>query len=163
MTDLHEAVRALAHEEFARSRDLLVAIVAEHPTWADAWALLSGAHLAMAEVDAATAASERALTLAPDGFLPRMKAGELALRLGHVDVAEDQFLAAVRATEPDTADAAAARRALAIARRASRAGIVHRATLPRVGAALSRLARPLRSGWLLIRRMRRPRAASEAI
>jgi hypothetical protein len=163
MTDLHAATRALAHEEFAQGRDLLVAIVAEQPTWADAWALLSGAHLAMAEVDAATAASERALALAPDGFLPHMKAGELALRLGHIAVAETEFLAAVRATEPDTADAAAARRALAVARRATRAGIVHRATLPQLGSRFSWAARPFHSGWTLVRRIRRPRPAREAI
>lgn len=163
MTDLHAAIRALAHEEFAQSRDLLVAIVAEQPTWADAWALLSGAHLALAEVEAAMAASERALALAPEGFLARMKAGELALRLGHIDVAESQFLSAVRATEPDTADAVAARRALAVARRATRTGIVHRATLPRGGAVVSRVASPFRAGWSIVRRIRRPRAAREAI
>jgi hypothetical protein len=163
MTEIRDAIRALAHEEFAHGRDLLVEIVAEQPTWADAWALLSGAHLALAEVEPATAASERALALAPDDFLPRMKAGELALRLGHLDVAERQFLAAVRATEPDTADAAAARAALAVARRATRAGIVHRATLPRVGAFLSRAVAPARSGLFLVRRIRRARAAREAI
>jgi len=163
MTDLRDAVRALAHEEFARSRDLLVAIVAEQPTWADAWSLLSGAHLALAEVDLATAASERALALAPEAFLPRMKAGELALRLGHIDAAETQFLAAVRATEPDTAAAAAARRALAVARRATRAGIAHGATLPSVGGVASPVARAFRSGWFLVRRIRHPRAAREAI
>ncbi len=163
MTEIRDAIRALAHEEFALGRDLLAAIVAEQPSWADAWALLSGAHLAMAEVDLASAASERALELAPDEFLPRLKAGELALRLGHLDVAEQQFLAAVRATEPDTVDAVAARRALAVARRASRAGIVHRAVLPRFGAALSRAASPARSGLVLVRRIWRTRAAREAI
>ncbi|HEY8800373.1 MAG TPA: hypothetical protein VIM20_07205 [Candidatus Limnocylindrales bacterium] len=162
MTDLRDALRALAHEEFASGRDTLLALVDEHPTWSDAWALLSGAHLALAEVDRASAASERALALAPDGFLPRMKAGELAMRLGHLETAEEQFLAAVRATEPDTADAAAARHALLFARRATRSGIAHRARLPELGRLVERMVRPIRSGSSLVGRVRRARAAREA-
>jgi tetratricopeptide (TPR) repeat protein len=163
MTAFADALTALGHERFADSRDLLVAIVAEHPTWADAWALLSSAHLALAEVDRATAASERAVALAPEAFLPRMKAGELALRLGLTETAEAEFLAAVRATGTDTADAVAARRALAIARRANRAGIAHRALLPNVGAILGRAVQPIRAGASLVGRIRRRRAVREAI
>jgi tetratricopeptide (TPR) repeat protein len=166
MTDLRDALRSLAHEQFPEARDRLVAIVAEHPSWADAWALLSSAHLALAEVESATAAIERALALAPDAFLPRMKAGELALRLGDVETAEREFLAAVRATDPDTSDAAAARSALAIARRATRAGIAHRAVLPSVGRPLGRAigaVRAIRPGSSLVSRVRRFRAAREAI
>jgi predicted Zn-dependent protease len=163
MTEIRDAIRALAHEDFTKARDLLAAIVAEQPSWADAWALLSGAHLALAEADLASSASERALELAPDGFLPRMKAGELALRLGHLEVAETQLLAAVRATEPHTADAAAAGKALAIARRGNRTGIVHRAALPRSDILASGLARPFRLGRSLVRRVRRPPVAPEAI
>jgi tetratricopeptide (TPR) repeat protein len=163
MTDLRDALRSLAHEQFSEARDRLVAIVAEHPTWADAWALLSSAHLALAEVEPATAAIERAIALAPDAFLPRMKAGELALRLGDVETAEREFLAAVRATDPDTANAVAARSALAIARRATRAGIAHRAALPTVGAPLGRAIRAIRPGSSVVSRIRRFRAAREAI
>jgi tetratricopeptide (TPR) repeat protein len=166
MTELRDALRSLAHEQFPEARDRLIAIVAEHPTWADAWALLSSAHLALAEVEPATAAVERAVALAPDAFLPRMKAGELALRLGDVETAEREFLAAVRATDPDTANAVAARSALAIARRATRAGIAHRAALPTIGAPLGRVIRAIRAirpGSSLISRIRRSRAAREAI
>lgn len=162
MTDLHDAIRALGHEEFVEARDLLIAIVEEHPAWADAWALLGGAHMALAEIDQASAASERAIALAPDGFLPRMKAGELALRLGDIETSEVQFLAAVRATDTDTADAAAARQALAIARRASRSGIAHRALLPNVGSVLEWALRPVRGGSALLNRFRRKRGAREA-
>jgi len=160
--DLRDAARALAREEFRDARDLLIAIVEERPDWADAWALLSGAHLALAEVDWATAASERALALAPDTFLPRMKAGELAMRLGHLETAEAEFLAAVRATESDTADAAAARRALLFVRRATRSGIAHRARLPEPGRLVERVVRPIRSGSSLVGRVRRARAARGA-
>ena len=162
MTDLHDAIRALGHERFVEARDVLIAIVDEHPAWADAWALLGGAHMALAEIDQASAASERALALAPDSFLPRMKAGELALRLGDIETAEVQFLAAVRATETDTADAAAARKALAIARRATRSGIAHGARLPDVGTVVDRALRPVRSGSALLGRIRRGRGAREA-
>ncbi len=141
--EMRAALRSLAHEEFAQGRAGLLRIVGEAPEWADAWALLGGAHLAMADVPASTAASERAMALAPDRFLPQMKAGELALRLGHVARAEDLFLAALRSTEPDTSDAVAAKRALAIARAANRAGIAHRASLPGTDR-FRRLLRPLR-------------------
>jgi hypothetical protein len=118
--------------------------------------------MALAEIDQASAASERAIALAPDGFLPRMKAGELALRLGDIETSEVQFLAAVRATETNTADAAAARQALAIARRASRSGIAHRALLPNVGSVFEGALRPVRSGSALLSRFRRKRGAREA-
>lgn len=163
MTDLRDALRALAHEEFSAARDLLGAMVEEHPAWADAWALLSSAHLALSEVDAATAAVERAVALAPEAFLPRMKTGELWLRLGDIETAEREFLAAVRATEPDTADAVAARAGLAIARRATRTGIAHRAVLPSGGSRLGRALRAVRPGSSLIARVRRTRAVDEAI
>jgi tetratricopeptide (TPR) repeat protein len=154
MTGLQAAGRALAHEDWALGRDLLLQVVDERPDWADAWALLGGAHLAMAEVDAANAAAERALALAPDGFLPRMKAGELALRLGDLETAERHLLAAVRATEPDTADATAARRALVLARRGTRAGIAHRASLPHV-PLVGRAGRLLRAPLSRFTRVRR--------
>lgn len=162
MTALRAAGRALAHEDFTRGRDLLLAAVDGHPDWADAWALLSGAQLALADVDAACYASERALALAPDAFLPRMKAGELALRLGDIETAEVQFLAAVRATEPDTPDALAARKALVIARLGTRSGIAHRASLPNVKRIAIRIARPVRTVAAIASRIRGRRVAREA-
>ena len=148
-------IRALAHEEWTAGRGLLADELLTNPAWADGWALLSGVHLALAEVDAAQSASTRALELAPDRFLPNMKAGELAMRLGDIEAAEVHLLAAVRATDPDTADAVAASRALLIARRGTRSGISHRASLPR-GLGLSRLAS------VLAVRARRVRPAREA-
>jgi hypothetical protein len=149
------AIRALAHEEWTTGRGLLEDELRSHPAWADGWALLSGAHLAVADVDAARAASARALELAPGRFLPNMKAGELAMRLGDLEAAEVRLLAAVRSTDPDTADAAAASRALLIVRRATRSGISHRASLPG-RPDLSRLASSLTV------RLRRVRPVGEA-
>jgi len=152
-TAMREALRMLAHEEFDRGRAELEAIVAAAPGWAEAWALLGGVHLVQADIDAATAASERSLAIAPDRFLPCLKAGELAMRVGDVERAEGLFLAALRATEPDTADATAAKRWLAIVRGTRRSGIAHRASLPtwgrlhRVGASIRRgLAGHARAG-----------------
>jgi hypothetical protein len=144
-TAMREALRALAHEEFDRGRAQLEAIVAAAPTWAEAWALLSGAHLVRADVVAATAASERSLALAPGRFLPCLKAGELAMRLGDAERAEGLFLAALRATDPETADATAAKRWLAIARGTRRSGIAHHASLPS-GGRLHRLVPSIRRG-----------------
>ena len=149
------AIRALAHEEWAAGRDLLADELRSRPDWADGWALISGAHLALANVDGARAASNRALELAPGRFLPNMKAGELAMRLGDLETAEGYLLAAVRATDPDSADAVAAGRVLLVVRRAVRSGIPHRATLPG-RPDLSRL----RSA--LARRVRRARPVGEA-
>jgi hypothetical protein len=98
----------------------------------------------------ARSASSRALELAPGAFLPNMKAGELAMRLGDLETAEGHLLAAVRATDPASADAAAAARALLIARRGTRSGISHRASLPgrlnlsRLGTATAAGARRVR-------------------
>ena len=149
-------IRALGHEEWTTGRDLLEAELRTNPAWADGWALLSGAHLALAEVDAARAACSRALELGPGRFLPNMKAGELAMRLGDLEAAEVHLLAAVRATDPDTADAVAASRALLIARRGTRSGISHRASLPG-RPDLSRLASALA---VRVRRVRPVREAT---
>jgi tetratricopeptide (TPR) repeat protein len=150
---LAAALRALAREEWADGRDGLCAVVAQRPDDARGWAFLSGAHLALAEVHEAQAASARALELDPDGFLPRLKAGELAFRLGDLRAAEAQFLVALRAVEPGTREAAAARRALAIVRTRLRSSITHGASLPRVGFRPGSLLRPP-FAWL--RRRRQP-------
>lgn len=144
MSTLASPLRALAREEWVEGRDGLLAVVAGEPDNADAWAYLSGAHLALAEVEPARHASERALELDPDGFAPRLKAGELALRLGDLRLAEAQFLAALRAVEPGTSEAAAARRLLALVRTRLERSIRHGAQLPR-WPGLARLRR--RAGW----------------
>ena len=134
MSTLSSALRLLAREEYAEGRDALEALVAAEPANATAWAYLSGAHLALADFDAARAASERAVELDPDGFAPRMKAGELALRLGDLVAAEAEFVAALRAVEPGTPGSVAARRALVIVRNRLRGSIAHGASLPKLRA-----------------------------
>lgn len=132
MSALASPLRALAREEWLEGRDGLLRVVADEPDNADAWAYLSGAHLALAEVEPAQQASERALELDPDGFAPLLKAGELALRLGDLRLAETQFVAALRAVEPGTPQAAAARRLLVLVRTRLDRSIRHGAILPRL-------------------------------
>jgi predicted Zn-dependent protease len=134
--ELAAALRALAQEEFALGRERLEALVADDPGNADAWAYLSGVRLAAADADGATDASERALALDPEGFAPRMKAGELAIRLGNLEGAEQWFVAALRAVEPGSQAALAAKRALVITRTKRRSAIGHSALLPRLRVAL---------------------------
>lgn len=141
MSTLSAALRSLAREELAEGRAQLLELVAADPGDAAAWAYLSGAHLAFADVSDAQAASARSIELDPDGFVPRIKAGELELRLGDLDAAEASFLAALRAVEPGTPEAAAARRALVIVRTRLRGSIAHGATLPRLRAPLDWLRR----------------------
>jgi tetratricopeptide (TPR) repeat protein len=130
--ELAAALRSLAHEEVDLGRERLEAIVAANPADADAWAYLSGVHMAVADADGATEASERALALDPGGFAPRMKAGELALRLGNLEDAERWFVAALRAVDPGTPAALAAKQALVITRTKRRSSIGHAALLPRL-------------------------------
>lgn len=151
MGDLRSAAIALSHEQFADGRARLESIVRDEPKSADAWALLSGARLATADVPGAESAVARALELAPDRFLPRMKAAELALRLGDHETAERGFGAALRVAEPGSPDAAAAQRALHATRRAIRSGISHGARLPEVGS-LSRHGRRITQGLAALRR-----------
>ncbi len=130
--ELAAALRALAQEELEIGRDRLETIVAADPADADAWAYLSGVRMAAADADGAAEASERALALDPAGFAPRMKAGELALRLGNLVDAERWFVAALRAVDPGTPPALAAKQALVITRTRRRSSIGHGASLPRL-------------------------------
>lgn len=134
--ELAAALRALAHEDLEEGRGRLEALVEADPGNADAWAYLSGVRLADADADGARTASERALELDPDGFAPRIKAGELALRLGDLESAERWFIAALRAVEPGTSGSLAAKRALVIVRTKRRGAITHGASLPKLRLAL---------------------------
>jgi tetratricopeptide (TPR) repeat protein len=136
MTPLAIALRLLAREEYPEGREALRRLVEQSPRDAVAWAYLSGAELALADVEAARRASDRALALDPDGFAPHLKAGELAFRLGDLRLAETRFLAALRAVEPGTPEAAAARRALVAVRSRLRGSIAHGARLPRMRLSL---------------------------
>ena len=146
MKTLAQALRHLSREEWDEGRAALTELVAAEPHNADAWAYLSGVLIARSDAAGATDAAERALTLDPDGFAPNMKAGELALRLGDLPEAERLFVQALRAEEPGSPGAAAAKRALVIVRERSRRSITHTSTLPRLRSPL---------GWL----RRKPRAA----
>lgn len=136
----------LRHERWEEANLALEAVCAAEPGWADAWAYLSGARLALGQPEAAITASERALELDRTGFAPQMKAGELRARLGDVGAAEKHFLAAVRAARPASADEVAAKRVLSMARTQLRRGIGHSAELP----SMARWRRPiaaLRGRW----------------
>ncbi len=127
---LRAGLRALSREEMSEARDLLGRSVEADPTNPDAHAYLSSALLALADVWGAQRAVDLAMALGPDRFAPRQKAGELALRLGDPERAAEHFLAAMRAAEPGSPSAVAARDALALARRHVRRSIPHRAVLP---------------------------------
>lgn len=140
--------RGLIHLRREQLPDGLAALDAAlevDPDLADAHAYRSAVLLALGQPEEARDASARALELAPDAFGPRIKAGELALRLGHLSEASDHFLAAVRAAEPGSADEAAARTALTLARKREHQSISHRARLPRL-PRWRRSADPLRAG-----------------
>lgn len=127
---LRNGLRALAREEVGAALEHLQAAVAQAPDLPEAHAYLSSALIARGEVAGAQGAVETALRLAPDGFAPNLKAGELSLRLGDPDRAATHFLVALRAAEPGTRDAAAAKVLLAESRRRVRDSIPHHAVLP---------------------------------
>jgi tetratricopeptide (TPR) repeat protein len=138
---LRAGLLALRREELDLATAELSAATAADPGCADAHAYLGAALIAMGRADLAMASSKRALELGPDAFGPRMKAGELAIRLGDPVSGSDHFLAAMRAAAPGSADEYAAKAALAASRRQVRVSINHRASLPRLPAGLgSRLA-----------------------
>ena len=127
----HEGLRALAHERVDLAVEQLGLAAAGAPDDATVQAFLATALFAAARPDDASAAIDRALELAPDAYWPNLKAGELRLRLGDAGAAAEQFLTALRAVEPGSADATAAQLALVRARREAARAISHRAVLPR--------------------------------
>jgi tetratricopeptide (TPR) repeat protein len=126
-----EGLRALAHEHVELAVERLGLAADGAPDDATVHAFLATALFAAARPDAAEAAIDRALALAPAAYWPNLKAGELRLRLGDASAAADHFLAALRAVEPGSADATAAQLALVRARREVAQAISHRAVLPR--------------------------------
>jgi len=133
---------ALAREEAEPARRHLEQAAALLPESAEVHAYLGCALLSAGAPAEAIGATETALQLAPDGFGPNLKGGELALRLGDPDLAERRFLAALRAAVPSSPDAAAARTLLSEARRRRAHSIRREAFLPsvrsRVGLHLPR-------------------------
>lgn len=145
-TELFNAgVKAMAHERPAAALECLDQLAtsdsleARDPLAIDALAYLSSVRWSLGDIESAQEASVQALELAPDRFAPNQKAGEMALRLGDSERAADLFLAAVRATEPGTADAKAAELSLREARRRVTRGIRHEAKGPGMTGWLHRL------------------------
>ncbi len=115
-TLLNHGLRDLTHERVSEALISFQAAVALSPDDADAHAFLAVCLFAVARPDDAENAIERALALAPDGFWPNLKAGELRDRVGDLDAAQVRFLRALRAVEPGTRESAAAAKALAMVR-----------------------------------------------
>jgi tetratricopeptide (TPR) repeat protein len=138
-----DGLDALRREEFELAVERLEAAEALGPAEANVPAYLSSAYLASGRPLEARAAVDRALALDPDGFAPRLKAGELALRLGDMTRAEREFLAALRVALAGTPEMTVARRWLAITRERLRRSVTRRALLPRLPrlAGMPRLVR----------------------
>jgi len=123
-------LRHLTHERVDEAIDALQDAIRLDPLEPAAYAFLASAYFAAGRADDADHAIEQALTLDPDGFWPRLKAGELRFRLGDTAVAEDHFLVALRSVEPGTRESDAAAQALVRTRQAMSKSIAHRAVLP---------------------------------
>ena len=128
----------LSREQVDVAIPLLREALAIDPTDADAQALLATALVATGQVNEGLALAEAAARAAPGAFLPRLKAGELGVRLGDLAGAEAHFLAALAAADPGSRDAVAAKALLADVRGRSRRSIDHHAHMPsfRVGMRL---------------------------
>ena len=112
-----DGIIALRQERFQDAQDALLAASAAAPDWADPWAYLSSVQLALGKPREAQVSIERALELSPAGFASNQKAGELSIRLGQLGLAEDHFLAAVRAAGHGSGDQRAAQKCLEHTRR----------------------------------------------
>jgi tetratricopeptide (TPR) repeat protein len=128
---LRAGLAALWHEDLSTAEAHLRAAIEADPADATGHALLGATLLATGRVESAMLAIDFALGLDPDGFLPQMKAGELALRLGDPGLAAERFLGALRAASPGSREAQAATAARAAAQRVLGRSIEHRAAMPR--------------------------------
>jgi tetratricopeptide (TPR) repeat protein len=139
-------LRAMNHELLEEARDHLAAaaspagLEAADPTAIDALAYLSSVAFALGDVEFAGEAVERALAVGSRRFATNQKAGEFAMRMGDPERAATHFLAALRASEPGTAQARAAEVSLREARGRLAGGVKHGASLPTRGGLAARLA-----------------------
>jgi tetratricopeptide (TPR) repeat protein len=145
---LRDGLRAMVHERLEDARDYLRAIATEEALGSgdliaiDSLAFLSSVTWSLGDPISAVGMAERALELAPERFATNQKAGEMSMRLGHLDKAEARFLAALRASEPGTSDARSAEACLREARKRTARGIAHGTRGIGLGGLLRRLRRP---------------------
>jgi tetratricopeptide (TPR) repeat protein len=144
---LRDALLLLRREHFPEALESLDAALARDPGNADIHAYRSAALLALGRPIDAQAEAELAMSLEPDGFAANQKGGELSFRMGLLDAAADQFLAAVRAARPGSADEVAAAFSLAQVRKRQRSAISHHAVLPGLPGAWRRSRRALGNRW----------------
>ncbi len=137
----NRGLRYLTHELVDDAIAALDEAAALTPDDADVHAFLAAALFAKADPDEATRHAERSLELAPGGYWPNLKAGELSDRLGDLATAEDRFLVALRAVEPGTPESVAAASALVRVRKQRSKSIAHQAELPRLPFRLRRRGR----------------------
>ena len=148
------ALAPMSREQVDLAIPLLREALDLDPRNADARALLGTALVAGGDVRDGVALVERAAIDAPDRFLPRLKAGEMSIRIGDLQAAEEHVLAALRVAAPGSRDAEATRTLLANVRARSRKAIDHHAVIPRgrgrLGIALrsvqAAFSRPVRAG-----------------
>jgi len=130
-TSVQVGLRALAREEIEPAILAFEAAVAERPNDADRLAFLAAALFAGRRGVQAEAVLDRALAVAPGGFWPNLKAGEIRLRLGDPVAAETLLLVALRAAPHGSREATEAAALLARSRTARARSISHHAVLPR--------------------------------
>ncbi len=140
MTAARDLARAalvpLSREQVDIALPLLREALEIDPSDTDAQALFATALMACGRVDEGVALAESAAETAPTSFLPRLKAGEIGIRIGDLAGAERHFLAALAAARPGSPDAQAARALLAEARVRSRRAIAHHAQMPGLGGRI---------------------------
>ncbi len=143
---LRLGLRSMTHELPEQARDQLAslatedALAARDPIAIDALAYLSSVVWRLEDPVAAIDMADRALELGPARFAPNQKGAEISWRLGLLEKAESQFLAALRASEPGSGEAKAAERCLREVRKRQARGIRHATK----GIPLDRLLRFIR-------------------
>jgi hypothetical protein len=130
-TNVQTGLRALAREEIGPAIVAFDAALAERPDDPDCLAFLAVALFAARRAVESEVALDRALALAPVGYWPNLKAGEIRLRLGVPVAAETHLLVALRAAPHGSREAAEAASLLARCRTARTRSISHHAILPR--------------------------------
>ncbi len=133
VTAAREGLVAIRHERYPEALALLQAASTAAPDWAVPVAYASSVLVALGRPVDAQDSIERALELSPDGFASNQKAGELCIRLGQLELAEDHFLAAVRAAANGSDDQRAAQKSLEYTREHLRKSITLGSRLPDLG------------------------------